>query len=89
MNEKWQKWYDYSTWVVLGLILLWTILKMLGIINTPLIIQYAPILGAVYLGGNMIQKLNRLSDDVKQIDKKLTRVEKDVTIIKERCPKFC
>ena len=76
--------YDASPWVVLAGITLWLILKVTGVINTPLIIEYAPIFGAVYLAGAMVNKLNTVITEVKNVDGRLHHVELDVGIVKER-----
>lgn len=89
--EKRRTVWDTLAWIVVGLITLWLILKVSGIINTPLIVQYSPLFGAVYLAGYMVQKLKRATEDlqdikgeVKTIKEDVTRMDKDVHIIKEK-----
>jgi hypothetical protein len=59
--------WDVLAWIVLAGILVWIILKMLGVINTPILIEYAPYLGAVYLAGWQIHKLETVASDVKEL----------------------
>ena len=58
--------WDVLAWIVLAGILVWIILKMLGVINTPILIEYAPYLGAVYLAGWQLHKLETVASDVKE-----------------------
>ena len=59
--------WDVLAWIVLIGILIWVILKTLGIINTPLWLEYALIYGAVYLAGWQIHKLETVARDVKEL----------------------
>ena len=67
MIKKKRNIWDILTWIVLAGILIWIILKMLGIINTPILIEYAPYLGAVYLAGWQMHKLEIVALDVKEL----------------------
>jgi len=60
--------WDIIAWIVLGGILVWLILKTFGIINTPLLLEYAPIYGAVYLAGWQIHKLYVVSKEVEGLN---------------------
>ncbi len=68
MVKKLNVW-DILAWVALAGILVWLILKTFGIINTPLILEYAPIYGAVYIAGWQIYKLHTVAEDVKELKK--------------------
>ncbi len=59
--------WDIIAWIVLALILIWLILKVSGIINTPAILEYAPYFGVVYLAGWQIHKLYVVAEDVKEL----------------------
>ena len=80
--------FDIVAWIVIGLILLWLILKVTGVINTPLWLQYSPLFGAVYLAGWFAKKITGVADDVKDIKKEVKEIDKDMAIIKRECPKF-
>jgi len=87
VKEKLDIW-DVIAWIVLALILIWVILKTLGIINTPLWLQYAPVYGAVYLAGWNIHKLDVVTRDVKELKKfkhvtieKITRLEHKLNFV--------
>lgn len=61
--------WDIIAWLALGSILVWTTLKILGIINTPLWLQYAPIYSACYIAGWQIHKLDSVSKEVRDLKK--------------------
>ncbi len=63
MKKRWSIW-DILAWTVLALILLWLVLKLLGIINTPILVEYAPYFGAIYLAGWAMHKLDMVVNDV-------------------------
>ncbi len=86
--------WDILAWIVLGLILLWLILKVTGIINTPILIEYAPYFGAVYLAGWAMSVLVRATQDINGMKKNLSflnkhfhDIDKDIEIIKSNCEK--
>lgn len=61
--------WDVIAWIVLFLILIWLILKVFGLINTPVLIEYAPYFGAVYLAGWQMHKLSAVASDVRELKK--------------------
>ncbi len=61
--------WDVLAWIVLIGIFIWLILKVFGIINTPVLIEYAPYFGAVYLAGWAMHKLEMVNEDVKDLKK--------------------
>ena len=69
MDKRGISFWDILAWIVLGLILLWLILKTLGVINSPLWIEYAPIYGAVYIAGWQIHKLAIVAREVEGLKK--------------------
>lgn len=75
---------DYLAWIVLALIVLWLILKVTGVINTPLLVEYSPLFGAVYLAGYMVHKLRRATEDIRELKEGVKSLETTViTIDKE------
>lgn len=70
--------WDILAWIDLALITLWLILKTIGVINTPLWLQYAPVYGAIYLAGRAMSLLDRTTKDVADLKKDLKRVEMDL-----------
>ena len=75
--KRGRNFWDILAWIVLAGIILWLILKVTGIINTSILLEYAPYFGAVYLAGWCMQKLENISEDVRDLKK-----FKEVTIQK-------
>ena len=80
-------------------LLLWVLLKMFGVINTPLWLQYSPLLGVIYLAGRYSNKLDmvvlrvdrmdiRFDKRLEKVENKLDCIDKDVHIVKSRCSLF-
>ena len=61
--------WDVLAWIALASIVLWAILKIAGIINSPLLIEYYPIFAASYAFGWQMNKLSTISEDVKDLKK--------------------
>jgi hypothetical protein len=79
--------WDIIAWVVLAGIFIWLILKVSGIINTLIIIEYAPIFGAVYLAGWAMHKLDSASDDIKDLRGFAKETVNEINSIKTKCVK--
>ena len=79
--------WDYLAWIILGLIVLWLILKVLGVINTAVWLEYAPIFGAVYLAGRAMHKLDRVADDVSDLRKFKNETINEINSLKMNCVK--
>jgi len=75
--KKKRSFWDVLAWVALGFILVWIILKMLGLISTPLWLEYSPLLAAVYIAGWQMHKLETVAKDVDNLKKfKFATIEK-------------
>ena len=88
-KRKWSFW-DFLAWVSIGYITLWLILKVTGVINTPILLEYSPLFGAVYLTGHLVSKLMRATEDisevktnVKVLESKVIEMDKDLHFIKK------
>lgn len=79
--------WDILAWIVLFLILVWLILKTLGIINTPLWLEYAPLYGAVYIAGWQIHKLGAVAEDVNELKRFKDATIKEIHQMKINCAK--
>jgi len=77
--------WDIIAWIVLALIFIWLILKVFGIINTPMFIEYAPYFGAVYLAGWQMHKLASVASDVKNLKRFKDSTTKEINNIKTKC----
>lgn len=84
--------WDYLAWICLAGIACWVILKVLGIINTPTWLEYAPIYGVVYLAGWNINKLERATEGIKENTTKLEKntnelyeLKTEISTMKTKC----
>ncbi len=81
--------WDALVWVALAIIIGWVILKILGIINTPLWLEYVPIYSAVYIAGWQINKLATVTEDVNSLKNFKSETIKEIHSLKENCAKNC
>mgnify|MGYP001610878455 CR=1 FL=1 len=79
--------WDIIAWIILAGIVLWLLLKVSGIINTPSILEYAPYFGAVYLAGWAMHKLETAVNDIKDLERFKDATIKEISNIKENCIK--
>ncbi|MBU3913866.1 MAG: hypothetical protein KKE50_07300 [Nanoarchaeota archaeon] len=87
MNKRGISIWDVLAWIVLALILLWLILKTLGVINTSLLLEYAPIYGAVYLAGWQMHKLESVAEDVRELKQFKYATISEINSLKTNCVK--
>mgnify|MGYP003967836455 CR=1 FL=1 len=57
MKKSKYNFWDILAWICVIGIFIWLILKVLGIINTPVLLEFAPYFGATYLAGWFIHEL--------------------------------
>ena len=84
---KKQNIWDLLAWIVLALIFIWLVLKTVGIINTPLWLEYAPLYGAVYLAGWYAQKLESIGKEVNGLNKFKIETIKKINELELNCTK--
>jgi len=83
--EKRASIWDIIAWIVLILISLWLVLKVAGVINTSILIEYAPYFGAVYLAGWQIHKLEMVARDVQELKKFKEATVGEINKIRTNC----
>lgn len=81
--------WDILAWVALASIVLWVTLKILGIINTPLWLTYAPVYSASYVAGWQIHKLATVTNDVNSLKNFKDATIKEIHSLKENCVRNC
>ena len=87
MEKRGLSFWDILAWVALAGIALWLILKAFGIISTPVLIEYAPYFGAVYLAGWAMRKLEDVSSDVKDLKRFRSKTIDEINKLKMNCVK--
>ena len=60
--------WDIFAWFALAFIVVWLLLKTLGIINTPLWLEYSPLYAAAYIAGWQIHKLEIVSNEASELN---------------------
>ncbi|MBT4136018.1 hypothetical protein HOD75_01480 [archaeon] len=79
--------WDILAWIALAGIIIWVLLKMFGIINTPLWIEYAPVWPGIYLIGWAVERLRKTNEDLVQVKKSMIRMSQDMNKLKYgECP---
>jgi hypothetical protein len=79
--------WDVLAWVVLVGIFIWLVLKVIGVINTNIFLEYSPIFGAIYLVGWQIHKLNNIGKEVDGLKKFRNDTIRQIHQIKLNCVK--
>ena len=85
MNKRGASFWDVIAWIVLAGILVWLILKTMGIINTPILLEYAPYFGIVYLAGWQIHKLETVAKNVQELKKFKGETINEINKIRINC----
>lgn len=81
--------WDIIAWIALGVIVVWVVLKITGMINTPLWLEYIPIYSAVYIAGWQINKLANVAEDVGGLKNFKKETIEQIHLIKENCARNC
>ena len=79
--------WDILAWVCVIGITVWLILKVTGIINTPLLLEYAPYFGVAYLFGWNVHKLENVSKNVVNLEKFREATINEIHSLKLNCAK--
>ncbi|MBI2664866.1 hypothetical protein HYX10_06025 [Candidatus Woesearchaeota archaeon] len=81
MSEK-EKYPDLINiilfWTGLGLIILWVVLKLLGIINTPVWQQVLPYVGAIFGAGAFYRMFMEMNGSLRGVERKIGHMDKDI-----------
>ena len=97
ISDRAAKFWYWVFWIAVASMVIWLIVKILGIVQTPLIFEILPIASGIIaligIGitlGNYFQKTNFAFDKIHNIESRQNRmahglinIEKDVAIIKE------
>jgi hypothetical protein len=84
MKKRFSVW-DILAWIALASIIIWGILKVTGIINTPLFIEYYPLFAVSYVFGWQMNKLNNVAKEVEGLKSFKNETIKQIHEIKENC----
>ena len=87
MNKRGLNFWDILAWVVLAGIFIWILLKAFGFFDTPILIEYAPYFGAIYIAGWAMHKLETAVSDVKDLKRFKDDTIREINKIKTNCVK--
>jgi hypothetical protein len=87
MKKRFSVW-DILAWIALASIIIWGILKVTGIINTPLLIEYYPLFAVSYVFGWQMNKLNNVAKEVEGLKSFKNETIKQIHEIKECAKKY-
>ncbi len=81
-----------SIWDIIALlallsIVVWVTLKIVGVIKTPLWLEYAPVYSASYVAGWLMHKVYSVSADVKDLKKFKDATIDEINKMKINCAK--
>lgn len=76
----------YISWAILSI---WLILKVAGIIQTPLWLEYGVPIGSLIIGifglyHNIIEAFNKVSVNLAALSSKVDHIEKDLELVKTK-----
>lgn len=77
--------WDILAWVALASIVVWGVLKVTGVINTPLLLEYYPLFAASYAFGWQMNKLSVVARDVEELKNFRSETIKQINEIKLNC----
>lgn len=88
MNKEISVWQImfYVSWTVLSI---WLILKVTGIIQTPIWLEYGVPIGSLIIGvfglyHNIMEAFNKLSVNLAALTSKVNHMEKDIELVKTK-----
>lgn len=75
--------WDILAWVAFGIVVLYFLLKALGILKSPIAIDIVTIVSAAYFVGKFAQKIDEVSNDIDCHTQKIDKISNDIEDIKE------
>ncbi|MFH0711738.1 MAG: hypothetical protein V1889_01135 [archaeon] len=77
--------WDWLAWIALGSLVVWLVLRGIGIINTPFLLEYYPYFVITYFFGYQIGKLNHIIYEVDGLKKFRNETIKKIHKIELNC----
>jgi len=79
-NKRWVV-LDKLGWIAFSIVVLYFLLKILGVIHSPLTLDVTALISGAFFVGKYAMKIDYLSKDV-------SNLKKEMRIVKEKCPHF-
>jgi len=80
MSKQYQFW-DILAWVAFGIVVVYFVLKIVGVLHSPPIADLIAVASAAYFIGRYAKRIDDGFDDVE-------RIKDDVRELDEKCPVF-
>lgn len=78
---KKRSFWDILAWICFGIVVLYFLLKILGVLKSPISIDIVALISGSYFIGKFVQKIDNVSKDVEDI-------KVDIKEINQKCPIF-
>lgn len=78
--------WDILWWISFGIVALYFLLKILGILKSPITIDIVTFGSALYFVGKLAQKIDHNTQKLDQTTQKIDEIAKDVEILRKECP---
>ena len=78
MTNQRISWSDIIFWLALIVLIIWIVLKVLGYINTPAVVDAIPYISGIFIAGTVWQQFRNMQNDlhsIKGATGRLLRVE--------------
>lgn len=75
--------WDFLIWAGIALVLVWTILKTFGVMNSPIWIETLPFYGIIGTAIGIAYKFGKMMENIRNIDKRTNRTDEKVDSLLE------
>lgn len=82
---------EFAGWAGISIMAIWVILKMIGIIHSPVWVEMIPYAGGIFTGGiafkiliDLSRRTNILESDVKEIKKETHIIDKRMILVESK-----
>jgi hypothetical protein len=76
--------YDIIFWASMLVIAIWIVLKMFGVINSPVWIEMIPYLSIIFAAGSFYQSVNSMKLDILDLKSRTNGIEREMIEVKTR-----
>ena len=83
MNKNMAKIWDILSWIAFAIVFLYFLLKILGVLNSPVSIDVITLLSGAYLLGRHVKKIDIVVDDVEYLKKDVGHLKSGFNSLKK------
>lgn len=81
MKNMKSSFWDILAWIAFGIVILYLLLKILGIISSPITLDIITLLSGAYYVGRLFQSVESTAEDVKAIKTEVKDIDKRLSAI--------